>query len=356
MNKTGLFTFDFFPIIGGQGRHTYELYRRTPQNKLIVFSARKNTLTNHVQLKFPLSKKLQNIALSVWLFRKLEKYISKHELAQIAINCGPGGLFLFRKPEIPVIAVCCHTYWQQSNYIKIQSWKKIFVPFEKRTYHLADKIISISEDSKSVLVEKYAIPSDKITVIPCGINKEEFFPIKDIEKIPNSILYIGRIDTRKGVMFLIKSLKLATKKNPHIKLFLGGKGKDLSKLKQYVSDNNLDKNIEFIGFVPDEKLNEWYNKVQCVVVPSIFEGFGITVIEAMATGTPVIGTNVDGIKNIIQDQYNGFLVPYGNEQALSGKINRVLTENNDRIIKNAKKDIDSKYDWDKISKKYNKII
>ncbi len=356
MNKTGLFTFDFFPIIGGQGRHTYELYRRTPQNKLIVFSARKNDFENHIYLKFPLSKKLQNIALSLWLIPKFNKYISRYGLTQLAINCGPGGLFLFKKPKVPVIATCCHTYWQQSTYIKQQSWKKIFVPFEKRTYQLADKIISISDDSKSVLVEKYGIPSEKITVIPCGVNKKEFFPIKDIKKRPNSIFYIGRIDARKGVSFLIKSLEILIKRNRSVKLFLAGKGKDVSELKKYVSDKKLDNNIEFVGFIPDEKLNEWYNKMQCVVVPSIFEGFGITVIEAMATGTPVIGTNVDGIKNILRDNDNGFLVPYGDEQALSDKINYVLTENNDRITDNAKKDIDSKYDWDKIEKTYNQII
>ena len=76
-------------------------------------------------------------------------------------------------------------------------------------------------------------------------------------------------------------------KCPNVKLFIAGSGILKSKLEDFVRENRLERNICFLGTIKDSDINEWYNKVSIVVIPSIFEGFGLNAIEAMAAGTPV---------------------------------------------------------------------
>ena len=107
---------------------------------------------------------------------------------------------------------------------------------------------------------------------------------------------------------------------PDVLLLVGGKGECLEKMKALVRRLDLERNVSFLGFVPDDRLNDLYNEVQCAVVPSIFEGFGITVIEALAAGTRVVGTDVDGIRGTLKGGEHGTLAPYGDSRALAGAI------------------------------------
>ena len=350
--RIGIVTYDFYPFEGGQGRHIFEILKRLENNskfEFIVLSPSKNELKNHVSFFHSVKKFGRNVSLSFFINLYINNIIKKHAIDKIHIHCGPGGLFLFRKLDIPVIATCHHTYWQQSEYINGQSWKEIFCWFEKKTYQISDKIICVSKDSKQILTEKYGINPRKIIVIPNGVDTGKFYPIENVKKINNSLLYVGRIDKRKGVDFLIRSMLSVIQQNPEVKLFVGGKGQLLPELKKYIIENGLHENIKFIGFIPEDELNEWYNKVKCVVVPSVFEGFGITVIEAMAAGTPVIGTNVDGIKSIIKNKENGYLVEYGNTDSLANVIINVLRNDNSKVIHIGLKTIEDEYDWKAIS-------
>lgn len=321
----GIFTDDFYPYIGGMGRYVYEVTRRLPINKFVVFSPCQNKLPYHIPIAPPLHAKLRNISFSIWLDRNIQQLITHNNLDRINIQCGPGGLFLLKKPPVPVIATCYHTWWQQSHYIHKQFWKKIFIPLERRTYRIADKIICISEDSRDILLKTYGIQRKKMVVVSPGIDTQQFFPIEASEKIPDSILYVGRVDKRKGVDFLISAMPDVVRHLPAIKLYIGGIGKDLPALKAYVQTRGLAENIDFLGFIPDVSLNLWYNKVQCVVIPSVFEGFGLTAVEAMAAGTSVICTDVDSLRHIVDDGVCGYLVKYNDCEALSAKILNLLT-------------------------------
>lgn len=203
--------------------------------------------------------------------------------------------------------------------MRSQFWKRIFIPFERKTYQLAAQIVSVSEATKSALVEKYHIAAEKIVVIHNAVDTGRFHPL-GTKKTPNLVLYVGRIDKRKGIEFLIRSMALVRERMPDAHLLVGGKGGCLVKMKSLVKQLQLEPNVTFLGFVPDDQLNELYNRAQCVVVPSIFEGFGITVIEALAAGTRVVGTDVDGIREILQSGNYGRLAPYGDHYALAEAI------------------------------------
>lgn len=329
--KLGIFSDDFLPFIGGMGRYLVEVTRRLPEADHLVFSPCENRIPNHIRVRPVLHGPLHNLSFSLWLHRALERLIDRHALGRINIQCGPGGIFLLKRTRVPVIATCYHTWWQQSHYIPAQFWKRVFIPFERRTYELADRIICISEDSREILARKYRIRPDKMTVIPPGVDTGRFFPIPEIRKRPNSLLYVGRIDRRKGVDFLLRALPEVARHIPKVVLQVGGTGKDLPLLKNYVRAQRLERHVEFLGFIPEDSLNTWYNKAQCVVIPSVFEGFGLTVVEAMAAGTSVISTRVDSIRRIVGEGTCGHLVDYGDTAALAHRIVELLRDETTRV-------------------------
>ena len=315
----GVITYDFYPIIGGIGSLTHTMYRELKGSDILFFSPAENSLPGHIHIKFWAVRFFKQVGVSLWLFFNAYRIISTYQLKKLNIHSGPGGVLFIRKLPIPVVVTCHHTYWQQYTHIKSQFWKRIFLLFEQRTYRLADKIVCDCEDTKQVLIERYDIPPEKITVIHCAVDTGKFH-FQGLPKKPNSALYVGRIAKRKGIDFLIHSMPFVVRTIPDAQLLVGGKGSYLEKMKSLVSKLDLERNVTFLGFVPDDQLNALYNQAQCVVVPSIFEGFGITVIEALSAGTRVVGTDVDGIREILRSGEYGRLVPYGDTRALAEAI------------------------------------
>jgi len=317
--KIGVITYDFFPLIGGIGRHTYLMFSRLKDKELLFFSPSDNLLNRHIKINFWPVRLLRQIGVSLWLHRNAHRIISAYHLDRLNIHTGPGGVLFIRSVSVPVIVTCHHTYRQQIQYLRSQFWKLVFIPFEKRTYRLATKIVCVSDATKRALIDHYNISEKKITTIYNAVDRNQFHPLGE-EKDPTSIVYVGRIDKRKGIEFLIRSMPLVVQRIPEAHLLVGGKGGLLETMKSLVTRLHLERNVTFLGFVPDDQLNALYNRAQCVVAPSVFEGFGITVIEALAAGTRVVGSDTDGIREILNSGDYGRLVPYGNTHALAGAI------------------------------------
>jgi len=301
------------------------MYRELKRADLLFFSPADNSLPGHIRIKHWTIRYLKQVGVSIWLLLNANGIIKEYRLDKLNIHAGPGGVLLIRKLPIPVFVTCHHTYWQQYTHIRSQFWKRIFLPFERRTYRLADKIICDCEDTRRVLIERYDVPEEKASVIHCAVDQGKFH-FENLPKKSNSILYVGRIAKRKGIDFLIRSMPFVVRAIPDVQLLVGGKGSYLEKMESLVRQLDLERNVTFLGFVPDDQLNTLYNQAQCVVVPSVFEGFGITVIEAIAAGTRVVGTDVDGIREILNSGEYGRLVPYGNHRALADAIIAELIE------------------------------
>ncbi len=315
--RIGIFTDDFYPITGGQGTNIIRIYNDLKKkNEVFVFSPSINNLKGNITL-FRFTRKFgKNLIFSFLLHFRIKRLIEQYALDKVIIQGGPGGVFMIRKLPIEQEYIANHTYYQQTKYIKSQFWKKIFIPIERIGYKNSGKIRSISESTRDVLVNNYSVGKKKIFLE--HPKPEKRFKELKIKKIPNSLLYVGRLDKRKGIDFLIETIPLVVKEDPNIKLFIIGKGKLREKLERFIKRNNIEKNVKFLGFVSDEDLPKWYNKCKLTIVPSIFEGFGITAIESLACGTPVIATNTDGLKDIIKDKK--MLVEYGDKEELKDKI------------------------------------
>lgn len=347
--NVGIFTYDFFPFIGGQGRHIYQMYQQNQIHKktnMFVFSPNKNALPNHIQL-FPETKnsRLKNIEYSWKLNTLLENLISQYKLDVMHLHGGPGGLFLLKKFPIPIVYTSHHTYWQQYRYIRTERWKYALYILEKQSYRHADQIICVSEDTQKILSKYYNVDHSSLHYIPNGIETKQD-RTNQVENKTKDILYVGRIDKRKGVDFLIKAMMCVNNIDSDITLHVVGTGKDKIELEAWSKRYKLP--VIFYDHIPDHALQQMYTKVAAQVVPSIFEGFGISVLEGMANHVPIIATNVDGIRGIVKNNYSGMLVPYNDPEALADTIIYLLANPHKQkeLADNAYREL-PKYNWQK---------
>ena len=356
MKNIGIFTHDLYPYKPwGQGRYVYDLarsLRSKSKDNIFIFSPFENIGDEHHIQIFPGSHNCvgKNITFSIKLGLIIESLIQKYNLSLVHYQGGPGGLFLFHRPSIPVIYTVHHTYYQQSKYISAQKWKKILYLWERFGYRKADYLICVSDSTMRVVLRYYHVSRNYCESIPIGIDQDRFFPLS-LERIPNSLFFLGRLEERKGIDFLIRAIPMVKDRLSDIQLFIGGDGVLRSYLENFIKKNNLERNVHLLGTVDDSALNEWYNKVSVVIIPSVFEGFGLTAVEAMACGTPVIVTDVDALRDVIEDGVNGLLVPYNDVETLSEKILYLLKNRSEqsKFSINGKKKGQTVYNWDIIS-------
>lgn len=229
----------------------------------------------------------------------------------------------------------------------------------------ADKIIITQPNyiKYSLYLDDY---EDKIEVIPNGVDVDTFKPI-NIKREKNSLFFLSLLDEfhkYKGLDYLLEAIKIVKNSIPAVKLIVGGKGLLLEQYRKMVDETGLSGNIEFHGFIPNEKIVEYYNRSSIFVLPSISskqEGFGIVVLEAMACQTPVISTDIVGVASDVKKSNSGIIVPPKDADKLAEAIIKILNdENSEKMGINGRKLVTDKYTWSSIAlmteKLYNKLV
>lgn len=174
-----------------------------------------------------------------------------------------------------------------------------------------DKIITISEATKQDMIQHLRVDPSKIEVIYCGVDFKHFNEarnnsqsVREKYQLPDQyILYIGTLEPRKNIETLIEAFKRfkieGDKSNAKIKLVLAGKkGWLYEGIFKKIQELGLEDDVVDLGYIDEIDKPALYQMAQCFVFPSIYEGFGIPVIEAMAAGTPVITTNVSSLPEV----------------------------------------------------------
>jgi glycosyltransferase involved in cell wall biosynthesis len=282
-----------------------------------------------------------------------------------------------------------HVQWPIPNGLGVLLLKKIYgtpyintihgeeVHLSKR-YHMlfalrwlvnnSSKTITNSTATRKFCLEA-GLNEDKIDVIPFGVDIEFFRPLdvcKD-EKI-FQILSVGYLIERKGFEYLIKAMPHVLKKHKNARLKIVGYGPLESELKEVIYELNLGDEVEIVKNVSDEELLMIYNSSDLFVLPSIVdsqgntEGLGVVLLEAMACGLPVVGSNVGGIPEIINDMKSGLLVQEKDILGLSKSIFLIINDKElrEKLAYSSLKIVENKFNWKYVSKRYvnvyNKVL
>ena len=214
---------------------------------------------------------------------------------------------------------------------------------EEQIAKLADCIIAECPQDREDLIQYYGADPKKISIIPCGFSSEEFYPVSKIFARSlmglNSndfiVLQLGRMVPRKGVDNVVKSIASLKQTIKNIRLVIVGGETDkpdpiacpeIGRLQTIAEELNIKQYVTFVGRKDRKLLKYYYSAADVFVTTPWYEPFGITPLEAMACGTPVIGANVGGIKFSIEDGKTGFLVPANNPEALAQRIQQLHTD------------------------------
>lgn len=234
-----------------------------------------------------------------------------------------------------------------ASYIWIS--ERFLIPFYKNK-----KMITVSNSTKEELV-KMGIPKNNINVIYNGYDCNGESPSKNKSKDP-MIAYVGRVKAYKQLDHLIRAFKIVKNDVSLCKLIIAGKG-EKEYLRGIVSELGLELSVEFHEEVSEKKKFILLHEAWIFASPSMKEGWGITVIEANACGTPAVGYNVPGLRDSIIDGYNGLLVEEGNIESLASAI--IKTIKDDKLRKALSENAvewSSHFSWDNSAKEFEKYL
>jgi glycosyltransferase involved in cell wall biosynthesis len=247
-----------------------------------------------------------------------------------------------RKP----IVLSYHGIYKSNGILSILT--KIYeVLFLKFIINSVRFVIVPSEFSKNEIIDEFKVPKEKIIKIPNFVSFENFknrIDFKEKYNLNKYILAVGRFSKEKGFEYLLKSFKLVLEKRKDIKLvIIGGKRDYIRVIKKLAKNLGILDNILILSNVSDEEVYSAFKHAELVVIPSIYEPFGIVALEAMYYGKPIVAFKVGGLKEIVKNKVNGVLVRERNVGELANAIIKILSNpktrekisrNNKRFVKN----------------------
>lgn len=235
------------------------------------------------------------------------------------------------------------------------------VPFqllEKIYFHLYKNVstLAISKSTKEDLIKR-GFSKNSITVLPMGITLPQEIKIFPKEK-DETLIFVGRLTKLKGAEDALSVLKLVKKDFPKSKLWIVGRGEDnyVKRLRRSAKNLGVIDSVIFYDFVSEEKKFSLMSRAHILLVPSVHEGWGLTVHEAGIVGTPAIAYNVGGLRDIIKNGENGICAK-SHPQGMANQVKELLSNRNLYIkFRQHATDYAKKMNWDDTAKEGLKII
>lgn len=271
--------------------------------------------------------------------------------------------------KIAMIFDLAYLYFPQA-YLKKDLWK--LKNWTKYSIQKANHLITISHFSKKEIINHYQVDPKKITVAYPGFNKDLYYPIQDKDQIKkilvkygideDYLLYIGTIQPKKNLIKLIDSFAIVLQDLPKLKLVIVGKTKGLGRsgwkfeeILQRPKELGIDNKVIFTGFAPTEDLPLLINGAIAYILPSLWEGFGIPVVDSMACGTPVIVSNVSSLPEVAGKA--GLLIDPQSGEQIAQAIRTIAADKKLRLKLSKEGIIQAqKFSWEKMAKIVLKVF
>jgi len=225
----------------------------------------------------------------------------------------------------------------------------------------ADKIVVTSGSMKGEVCGHFHVSDSKVKIIPNGIDTSKYggpvdkgairarYGIQPHEKL---ILCIGRLVPQKGIEYLINAVPIVARRRPEAKFIIAGDGWYRDHLEWVANNTGQRWRITFTGFISDQDLIALTKSADVLVVPSVYEPFGIVALEGMAAGVPVVASQVGGLPDFIKHDHTGVLTYPRNPESIAWGIDHLLSNpgHAEWLVNNAREVLQKAYSWDAIGK------
>jgi len=321
------------PWLGGGGYiRTVEIYKRLPGNYQIdiycgsYYNSRDFFIKKNVQVIF-IGKKSKNYLLSrFWYVIKAAGVLKKESINYDLVLedfSAYSPVFSFRFVKKDRLICILQNYFGFLNHFK-KFGPAGLVPFifENKLLNKYNNYIFSSRDLSEIVYKKNNISPVESTIIPYGV-PDDFLAVPEKGNFKKGLLFAGRLEIyQKGIDILLEQFSLLIKNFPDLTLTIAGGGKDCSKVESLINKFKLNNNIINKGRVDMTELKNLYSSSYLTIIPSRYESWGMVSLESQACGTPVVASNIPGLRQTLQHQKSGFL--FNNTDELVSYISLLL--------------------------------
>jgi glycogen(starch) synthase len=189
------------------------------------------------------------------------------------------------------------------------------------------EVIACSKFMVREVVNGFELPVEKVHLVPNGVDPALWaVPVKDAPPREHLVVAWGRVQYEKGFQVLVRAIAELRTRLPDVRCIIAGRGSYLSELQTQIDVEGVTDIVDLAGFVPDDELRMILQRAGCVIIPSLYEPFGIVALEGMAAGAPTIVARTGGLAEIVEGTGAGLLFEPGNHHDLADRIRQVLTD------------------------------
>ncbi len=230
------------------------------------------------------------------------------------------GAQIIAKAQCPVIATF-HAMYPETPMAK--TIEALRIPYSRSIFSKLDELTAVSDVAAEFV---RARTGRKVHIIPNGIDLAKYTPAPPPQNEQKTILYVGRLEKRKGVRYLLAAYKVLQEQCPDVRLVIVGDGPERDRLEWYCENEGL-KNVTFTGFVDDAEKLAWFEKADLFCSPAIYgESFGIVLLEAMARGVVTVAGNNPGYCAVMKDKGAISIVNPKDKTEFARRLELLLTD------------------------------
>jgi len=350
-----LVSYEFPPFGGGEGTYTYELAKlltASGHRVTLVIPAREHVLGKEIaenifQIKHTEIPGFRLVSFAMGATRVLKGLSRKGEIDLVHYTNDYGFVSSSRQIGVPVLSTIHHPHWVEAQAVsrdldagplrllRYKLTQYFLDKLEHRTLVKADRIIAVSNFSAKTASARHRIPFQKFRVVPNSVDINRFNPhvngsnLRKVLGIGDSrmILYVGSTRIHKGLPFLMEAFGSVASIIPDVRMIVVGKVSEAEKQRLLLGlSGHAAGRVIFPGWLNDAMMPEAYAAADIVVLPSLMEGFGRALIEAMATGKACVASKVGPLPEVVMDGVTGSLVPPADSVALSSALTKLLLD------------------------------
>lgn len=359
----------FLPYIGGAENHLHQIARRLPSNyetSIITFG--------------PHSQKYQVSKIPVRSYQGFRIHWGtgfttlSHGMLKDLLRMKPDIIhahtygfahtdlasFIGKMKNIPVVVTTHYDRSKADEVSKLLLRELYDNIIGRMTLNIANKILAVTNYEKNFLVSKFYLNDEKISVVPNGVEVDKFRNLPDPQAIISRYglqksrvaLFVGRIERKKGIQYLLRAAPKIVSEFPDFKILLVGPDwgyrNELKKIAKRIKIENM---VIFAGPLKELDLLKAYNLSEFTILPSLGEATGLTILESMAAGRPIVASRLPTIAEFVIHEKDGMLFEPGNPEKLANSIISLMSNQKlrEKLIQNGKI-ISEQRDWSKIVK------
>jgi glycosyltransferase involved in cell wall biosynthesis len=243
--------------------------------------------------------------------------------------------------------------WNAWQHLTKRRWYS-FLKMQKRVLRKLPRLITVSRTSRTDIIDEFGVDPGRIDVVPVGVDQKIFRPQPEIETVPGRMLAVISSDVPlKGLSFLLEAVAKLRTEVPEAHLVVIGRMRDKDPGRRMVAKFGIEDAVTFTGNIPYDEMIRLYGTAQIAVVPSLYEGFSLPSIQAMACGLPLVCTRAGAIPEVAgKDGETALLVPPADPSALAAAIKRILEDEplQKRLSKAARERVLERFTWAAMAK------